>query len=181
MSIIKEVVNISAAFTNEVNIRQDVKSDINRKKIKGYVPTSQTSLALKTIVRGFMPTSDERVHTITGAYGTGKSHFGLLLANLLAQWDEESLDEFWSKFSNKFPDEAEFVELRLASMSKRFLIVIPDHNTMNDFNQDLLVALSDALQREGIDYQPPSLFQKAINTIDKWMGNDEYKTICIIR
>lgn len=174
MSKLSEIVNISAAFTNEVNIRIDSKTQRNRSKVRGYVPTQQTAKALEVVVRGVMPSSDERVHTITGAYGTGKSHFGLLLANLLAQWDEESLEEFWNKFANKFAEESKFIKTRLDLLSNQFLVVIPNHDPMRDFNQTMLTALSEALNRESIDYTPKSLFQEALNTIKTWDSSDIY-------
>jgi len=134
MSALASIIHISTAYNNEVDIRQDIGTSTNTRKVRGYVPNIQTAKALEAIVTGLQPNSTDRLHTITGAYGTGKSHFGLLLAkshfglllaNLLAKWDEESVSEFWKKLANKFPDHAKFVQQRLDIAKKLLVVVLP--------------------------------------------------------
>ncbi|HUN06414.1 MAG TPA: hypothetical protein PLQ56_07425 [Aggregatilineales bacterium] len=171
MSALASIIHISTAYNNEVDIRQDIGTSTNTRKVRGYVPNIQTAKALEAIVTGLQPNSTDRLHTITGAYGTGKSHFGLLLANLLAKWDEESVSEFWKKLANKFPDHAKFVQQRL-DIAKKLLVVVPTHDQVSDFSRTMLRALSISLEREGINYTPNSQFKEALESLDKWTSED---------
>ena len=79
-AIISDIIDISKTDLTEVNIRRDFN---NSNKIEGYIPNEASRRTMKDICLGLMPTSTKRVHLITGSYGTGKSHFGLILSGLL--------------------------------------------------------------------------------------------------
>src|SRR5271169_6574742 len=81
----RDIVDISKTDLTEVNIRRDYN---NPQKIIGYIPNDASRRTLKEITPGLMPTSSKRVHLITGSYGTGKSHFGLILSALVRKISE---------------------------------------------------------------------------------------------
>lgn len=160
---ISELVSISEAYHTEVNIKRDFN---NAHKIEGYVPNEASRRAVAKIIPGLMPTSTKRVHTITGAYGTGKSHFGLVLASLLRQKPEAN--SVLVKFGEKDQATAEIIQ-RLVRASKKFLIVVPEALIdATSFNHTLLVALEEALAREEIVFRPRSRFRLAVEKIEGW-------------
>lgn len=163
MAQIRDLISISEAYHTEVNIKRDF-NDI--RKIEGYVPNEASRRAMAKIFPGIMPTSTKRVHLITGAYGTGKSHFGLVLASLLRQIPEAN--SVLVKIGEKDKSTAEIIKRHLQA-SKKFLIVVPEpHVGSTSFNNAMLIALEEALVREGIVFQPPSQFKLAAEKIESW-------------
>jgi len=172
---ISRIVSISPAFSEEVALKDDFNNlEENRKKVQGYVPNQSSRSALKMILAGLHPTSTQRVHLITGSYGTGKSHFGLVLANLVSHpVDYPDLAPLLTKIRKK--DESLHRYIRHQRMaSKKFLVVLPEARwDPEGFNHSLLVALLEALDQEGIEFRPQSNFAAAVQQIDNWRVTDE--------
>lgn len=162
-SQIRDLVFISEAYHTEVNIKRDFD---DTRKIEGYVPNEASRGVMAKIFPGLMPTSTKRVHLITGAYGTGKSHFGLVLAALLRQ--KPKANSVLIKVGEKDRPTAEIIKRHLQA-SKKFLIVVPEpHVGSTSFNHALLIALEEALAREVIVFRPPSQFKLAAEKIESW-------------
>lgn len=53
--------------------------------LEGYVVTPSARDTLQRLVRGLAPTSTQRAFRVTGSYGSGKSSFGVMLAQLFAE------------------------------------------------------------------------------------------------
>ena len=160
---LSDIVDISTTDLTEVNIRRDID---NSHKIEGYIPNEASRRTLKEIIPGLMPTSTKRVHLITGSYGTGKSHFGLVLSALFRKHPLAS--KVLLKIREKDDVIFQYVK-RSLDATKKYLVVVPDISSYpNGFNRTLLVALQDALKQENIDFRPNSNYEAALNCIDRW-------------
>lgn len=160
---IRDLVSISSADLTEVNIKRDFDDD---HKIEAYLPNRASRRTMENIIPGLMPTSTKRVHLLTGIYGTGKSHFGLVLAALLRK--HPKADAVLAKVQEKDKRISQLVQRHLDA-SRKFLIVVPDAFLyQTGFNRALLVALQEALQRESISFRPRSYYEVAIETIAGW-------------
>lgn len=160
---IRELVSISSADLTEVNIKRDFD---DTHKMESYLPNEASRRTMAKILSGLMPTSTKRVHLLTGTYGTGKSHFGLVLAALLYKRPEADavLDKVHEKDERIFQ-----VIKRHLDASKKFLVVVPDtYSYSGGFDRALLVALQEALKRESIDFRPRSHYEAAVKVIERW-------------
>ena len=77
---ISELIRINPRFLRSVNLERDFGDSL---ALEGYITTTETSRYLQRIGRGLRPESGERAWRITGDFGSGKSSFALVLANLL--------------------------------------------------------------------------------------------------
>ena len=167
---INQVVNISPAYATEVSLKEDfLNPEENRRKLRGYVPNKSSRAALKSICEGLHPTSTKRVHLITGTYGTGKSHFGLVLANFVSRdIDEPDFSPLFDKLREQDDELTKYI-LNLRKAQKRFLLVLPEpHWDPEGFHHSLLTALAEALSRAGISYRPSTHFTAALERIEDW-------------
>jgi hypothetical protein len=174
---IGEIVTISPTYTSEVNIAMDFTNpDMNAQKVEGYIPTAPARHALSKIMQGLMPMSGKRVHLITGMYGTGKSHFGLVLANLFGlQPNDALLQPLMDKLNEKDPEVAQIVRTRRAAITQKFLVVILNPTAeRGGFNYSLLSALQSSLKSAGLDFTPKTRFGDAASILETWMGDSEF-------
>ncbi len=167
---INQIVEISPAYTTEVNLKDDFNDpEANRRKLIGYIPTQSSRVALKSVCSGLLPTSPQRVHLITGTYGTGKSHFGLVVANLISRdIDDPDFEPLFDKLRERDEDLANYVQNSLRN-DRKFLLVLPELSVDPEgFHHSLLIALNEALAREGIEFRPKTHFVVALERIDYW-------------
>ena len=76
---IQELLSPSRRFLRSTQLERDFNDPA---ALEGYIPTPEIEECLERITRGLSPTSGQRAWRITGDYGSGKSSFALLLANL---------------------------------------------------------------------------------------------------
>lgn len=170
---ISSVISISPAFATEVHLKRDFTNlQENIEKLRGYVPTSLSRKALQGILEGLHPASRKRVHLITGSYGAGKSHFGLVLANIVSKsLEDPDIVPFFEKFGDRDPNGLKYVQT-VRKSTKPYLVVLPEpHWDPEGFHHSLIIALSEALEREKIQFRPPSHFDAALNCIQNWKQN----------
>ncbi len=79
---IRDLLKISPHFVRSVNLERDF---TNPRVLDGYVVTTEASGHLRRIGNGLNPDSGQRAWRITGDFGSGKSSFALVLANLLGR------------------------------------------------------------------------------------------------
>lgn len=171
---IKDFVKISEAFSTEVNIKRDFYNEnINLMKLRGYVPSESSRNALEEILRGLHPVSSKRVHFITGSYGVGKSHFGLVLANYLSlNIENKNLQPLLEKIKEK-NDELYKNLISIRSKIKPFLIVIPKPGgDPLGFTHSLIFTLKKTLENAKIEYEPKTNYLAAIKRIRYWQENE---------
>lgn len=78
---ISDMFDIRARFLRSVHLERDF---TDSQALNGYVLTSHVRSYAERLVSGLRPESGQRAWRITGDYGSGKSSFALLLANLLS-------------------------------------------------------------------------------------------------
>lgn len=76
---IQELVSLSRRFRRSTQLERDFNDPA---ALDGYIPTPEIEEYLERISHGLSPNSGQRAWRITGDYGSGKSSFALLLANL---------------------------------------------------------------------------------------------------
>lgn len=173
---ISEIVSISPTYTSEVNIGMDFADrEMNARKVEGYIPTAPARHAMSRIVQGLIPVSSKRVHLVTGMYGTGKSHFGLVLANLFGlPPGDDLLAPLMAKLSGKDPDVAELIRRNRSAIPQKFLVVILSPTAeRGGFNYALLAALQNSLKDAGLEYRPKTHFSDAALILEKWTSDVE--------
>jgi len=172
--MISSIVTIVPSLTEEIHLKRDFLDEkVNDQRLRGYIPPRSARAAIRSILEGFHPTSPMRVHLITGTYGTGKSHFGLVLANLVSrEIDNPALQVLLTKLVQK--DEHLVNNIKhTREATKKYMVVLPEpYWDPEGFNHSLLVSLAEALKREGIDFEPPTVFRDALDCIDNWKTND---------
>ena len=174
--MLHELVTILPSYTSEVNVGMDFDNpELNAEKVRGYIPTAGARSAVGSIISGLTPISTKRVHLVTGTYGTGKSHFGLVLANLFGQpHGSDVLEPFMARLREKDPHIADIVSRNRAAIPQRFLIVIVKPTSDPDgFNHALLSALQTALRNAGIEYEPKTHFTEAAKILEVWTQKPE--------
>ncbi|WJM78530.1 hypothetical protein QTJ10_10965 [Xanthomonas hortorum pv. vitians] len=79
---IKDALGVRSRYVRAVNISRDL-DDVGA--LEGYLITDGVRQALARLSKGLAAASTQRAWRVTGSYGSGKSAFGLLLANLFSQ------------------------------------------------------------------------------------------------
>lgn len=163
MSNIKDIVFASKNFVPAVKVEHHI-NDIG--KLANYIPTEKSI----DIIRNFC-INENGSNVIIGSYGSGKSHLMALLASLMCgNYEIEDYRELVNKIGNIDEETAELLVERMKEKRKR-LIVIPSYNAEN-FEQAILIGISEALKREGYDYIPiENSFVKAKEEIVNWKNN----------
>src|SRR2546422_2509575 len=80
MSRISELLHIQRRYLRSAHLQRDFQDPA---ALDGYIVTPAIKANFDRIRRGIVPGSGQRAWRITGDYGSGKSSFALLLANLL--------------------------------------------------------------------------------------------------
>ena len=173
---LKEIVTISDVFEAEVNLRLDFwKEKVSRDKVKGYVPTNTSVAALEAVAKGIAG-GKERVHLITGARGTGKSHFGLVLGNFFSLPPKNpAVQSFLQKVIKRDSGTGDSL-YRIREQVKPFLIVIPNYED-RDFNHAMNRALQQALREAGHSVIPKTDFAEAIRLLETWDGEEDHSRL----
>lgn len=79
---IKDALGLRSRYVRAVNIARDLD---DAGALEGYLITDGVRQALARLSKGLSAASTQRAWRVTGSYGSGKSAFGLLLANLFSQ------------------------------------------------------------------------------------------------
>ncbi len=77
--LIKDALSVRSRYVRAVNIGRDLD---DAGALDGYLMTDSVRQAMSRLCQGLMASSSQRAWRITGSYGSGKSAFGLFLANL---------------------------------------------------------------------------------------------------
>ncbi len=164
-----EIVNVNENFQYSVNLQFDIN---NISKIKEYIPTKDGCDVLKWYFHSVL-TGKNRSTTLIGPYGKGKSHLLLVLITLLNNYnesDEKYIEDFLNKVGKI--DKELFDLISEVRKSKLKLLPIIINSNYNDLNQAFLLALSEALARDGLDkIVVNTYFDIALKVIEKWELN----------
>jgi len=174
---ISEIIKISFGYSTEVDIERDfLDSGVNDEKLRAYIPLKSHREAFYSMSRGLHPTEDKRVFLITGAYGTGKSHLGLILANYftLPSWNEK-LEPVFEKIKGKDPMPGKFIVDR-RNTERPYLVVLCTGGIYESFGRTLIANLHEAIKRDKLaDFIPSTAYSEINEKIDVW--EKEYPSV----
>lgn len=170
-----DFISVDEKFQYSINLELDLNK---LSKLNSYIPTSFSIEILKDFINSIYYDSSERATFLVGPYGKGKSHLMLVLTAILSL-QKDKVDEFNNLLSdNVIRDLIERIRSIDASTAhmvdalrqeeKRFLPVIINSNHL-DLNQSFLLAMKEALEREGLSsLTPDTYFDAALNVLDLW-------------
>lgn len=168
---LSEIVSIQPGFKAAVDILRDLE---NKNKIQGYIPTENGARVIEQVFDYLKPHTSTRPIILTGAYGTGKSHLGLVIATLLRKHQEDELCKSLSKkIENKWPGIAKKIRAAKENYGDTpYLFVYLEAEKVDwgsgFFNNSLILALKEALERENLkDIIPKTAYDRALARINE--------------
>jgi hypothetical protein len=171
MPKLSKLVQLSAAFSAEVNLSRDFSYSIKKEdsKITGYLPNQSSRRIMRAVLGTVATNTDQKAHLIQASYGTGKSYLLLMLANILGNAGSAALTELRRKIEDKDNEYGDKLGQELATheSQEKLLVVIPNYGA-KDFNHALLQALNDALKSEKVPYIPATNYRRAAHLIELW-------------
>lgn len=170
MEQLMNLIQINRSFQKSVNLQLDL-GDTER--IAGYIPTRSSAAILRYYLEAVAGKSKDRATILIGPYGKGKSH---LLLVLLALLHGELSEELWKKLNGTEPELSILYPVDIAEGmvkgQKKYLPVLVSAGYGVDLNQSFLIALQEALEREGfLEIAPETYFTQAGKVIDDWQKN----------
>lgn len=164
-----EVVQFNSSFKTAVNLYLSLnKTD----KILSYIPTKSSIYIMDEYIKA-VTEKKEHATLLVGPYGKGKSHLLLVLLAILSLERNKENEKIIAQLKQRVQVADEIgkqvvSDIDSAWKSDRFLPVIIN-DTKGDLNQSFLVALSEALKRDGLEnLVPDNFFSEAIRRIDEW-------------
>ncbi|MBC7570527.1 MAG: hypothetical protein H7319_12430 [Spirosoma sp.] len=172
MTKLSTLVQLSKAFSTEVNVGRDFQYQLTERdqKIDGYLPNASSRKIFREILETLPASTDRKAHLITALYGTGKSYLLLMLGHLLGNNRPAVLDAFRQTITGKddfYNDKLGQTLDNYVGDGTRYLIVIPNTSD-SDFTHALVQGLNEALLKEGIDYVPATNYRRAAETLTNW-------------
>jgi hypothetical protein len=171
MTKLSELVQLSAAFSAEVNLTRDYSYSLQQEdsKITGYLPNQSSRRIMRAVLGTVATNTDQKTHLIQASYGTGKSYLLLMLANMLGNAGSPALAELRRKIEDKDSEYGDKLGQELATheSQEKLLVVIPNYGA-KDFNHALLQALNEALKSQKVDYIPATNYRRAAHLIERW-------------
>lgn len=172
-ALISKVVKISTGYATQVDIERDFfNKQVNTEKLRAYVPLKSHRKAFFNISQGLHVTSTRRVYLLTGAYGTGKSHLGLVLANYYTLPSIDSqLEPIFDKMKGKDPTNTDFI-FKQRDVERPFFLVLCTGYDPQGFNHSLIRGLHKSIERardENIEIPiPDTAYKEIVEKIEEW-------------
>lgn len=165
----KDFLKMDRQFEAAVNLALDLNK---HKKINEYIPTEASLKVLSEYLNNMNLDIPEKASVLIGPYGKGKSHLLLILAAIVGMDREnEKNQEVLKLLIKRIKENDKEVGIlceKMINSKKRFMPVIINGG-YSDLQQTFLLALKDALDREGIpSLTPNTYYNVACNTIEKW-------------
>ena len=170
-----EYLKINETFQYSINLQFDI-NNIN--KIKEYIPTTDSCEILEHYFDSIFGNFNKST-ILVGPYGKGKSHLLLVLLTLLNDYKDEDIDAI-EKLLDKIKDINPNIYIKIRTIrdkKAKFMPVIINSN-YNNINQAFLLALTESLEREGIDdIVINTYFDVALEIINKWKQENDKEII----
>ena len=167
MSKIREIITIKSGMASYVDLRRELfDPDACSRRMASYKPIKSHRDVFEHIAKALDP-KNRRCYLLTGSYGTGKSHLCLMLANyFMHQSDVPELKEFFVSYSEE--DESRAKVLSHKRAKGRYLVAVPEFASKGDFEELVLRAVDEALNREEFEGDLDSHYREAIRKINTW-------------
>ena len=177
------VVAVAPVLTSAVRLRDSLWThdpEGHAAHLDRYIPTQSGREALLGVLRGTHASTPQRVHFLTGSYGTGKSYLLLVLASVLGlRLDDERLgtlirrlqtgEEVYKDGLAREIEHARDVETE-TKPGYGYLVVVPEYSD-RQYDRAVLRALRDALDGAGLgDYRFPTEFAEAQAVLARWQS-----------
>ena len=166
---LSEIIGVQPGFKAAVDILYDLE---NEDKIRGYIPTENGVKVIEQVFDYLKPYTSTRPIILTGAYGTGKSHLGLVIATLLRKGIEDDLfKSLFAKIEPKWPAISEKIRRAKENYGEKpYLFVYLEAEKVDwgsgFFDNSLILALKEALKRERFeDITPKTAYDRALDRI----------------
>nr|WP_297766265.1 hypothetical protein [uncultured Butyrivibrio sp.] len=179
MESLKDIVGFNSNFKTSINLYLSLNKE---EKVLSYIPTKSSIAFLNDYFESIIG-NKEQATLMIGPYGKGKSHLLLVLLAILSLErngkNEKTVKELEKRFRSvdEVGNQAADNLRTIWDKKKRFLPVILN-DSKGDLNQAFLVALSDALKRDGLDdISPDTYYSLAVARIEEWDKDypDTYK------
>lgn len=166
MQQLKEIIHINKTFQKSINLRLHYNQE---EKIDGYIPTRASVQILKKYMEQ-MAKGGARSSILIGPYGKGKSHLLLVLLALLSKKNRECHKPALKRLVKKLKHvDVAAGELAEQTLEKPHYLPVLVSGTQQDLNRTFLLALREALEREGLcELMPSTYFEEAQKTISVW-------------
>lgn len=167
MVSLKEVVHIDHRFENAINLQLDYGHD---EKITSYIPTLSSMKVMSKFLSNIVEETDERATLLVGPYGKGKSHLLFVLLYFLTAVTKGRRDILRGLVKKMDLVDEEVGQMFHLVLSRSIcLLPVLVSSTREDLNQAFLIALHEALQREGLTHiRPNTFFDVAVKVILQW-------------
>lgn len=159
---INELISISPGFHRSVNIRMDLS---DAAKIANYIPTVKSEAIIGHVAEALQGANNDGATMLIGSYGTGKSHLATFLASVAGK--TVPLEAYRSVIE-KLRGADTRTKLEAALHDKPYLVVPVSGTTDLNLDQQLLVALKQALDTRYVNIELKSSFTAALSTLERW-------------
>lgn len=170
--MLKDIIEVKGGFVRAVKITDYFDKELNRNKLESYYPVPEARDAFYNISRGLHPTSKGRAHIISGTYGSGKSHFALVIANYLTKNSaSEDLKTFFDRVREKDQPKAQEI-YNIRNVDKPYLLILIEGYDPGGVEHALLNGLKEALTDPVRGNLPEvaleTYYSTAIKKIEEW-------------
>lgn len=160
-----ELIQTNRSFRKSVNLQLDLG---NEERIGNYIPTRSSTAILERYFAAVSGALSEHATILIGPYGKGKSHLLLVLLALLRGKSRENELLLQKIQKNAGSDASRHIRMTVEA-DKKYLPVLINPIIGNDLNQTFLLALREALLREGFAHiAPESYYSQAVDTMEGW-------------
>lgn len=170
MESLRDIVGFNSNFKTSINLFLSLNKE---EKVLGYIPTKSSIIFLNEYLEAVLG-NKEQATLMIGPYGKGKSHLLLVLLALLSFERNTKNAKVIAELERRFREVDEVGDKvadnlkKVWNIKKRFLPVILN-DSKGDLNQSFLVALNDALKRDGLsDVSPDTYYSLAVDRILEW-------------
>lgn len=159
----KNIVEILDTNSYSINIKSDYK---NLKKINSYYPTFRNLKLLDKFLMGIEKGVGGSV-ILSGAYGTGKSHFTSILLNILDKdFEIRNYKNFLGKSEKIYP-----IEETLKKFEKENYFIVFLDDSVEDFSKGLLLGVNRSGKDKKIKFNLSTNYEVIEKKIESWEKN----------
>lgn len=152
------------SFKPSINIKYDFSAN---NLLDYYIPTPTHIEAINSIAQSVLKSKNTNNHIIIGAYGTGKSLLGLLIANLISNtFSPKEIKQLQQSFS-KYDDSIENNINKVQSLKIKYLPVFINGNE-GSLQNAILVNTYQVLKNNSINIVQNNKSEQIFQTITRW-------------
>lgn len=169
----QELILQDEEFTYSSNIQFDLEND---RKLGGFIPNkAMLSLLREFFVDIVREKSESHARILYGSYGTGKSHFLTVLAQLLGKekLNGEGYSFFLKRIFDYDPHLAHDIEAFVKAEERRPFFIVPIGADYDDFDRCIYFSLQRALERAQIRMEFKTFYVQAYALLERWEASGE--------